>query len=519
LRLVIALLLVPALVLSAAPAWVVAAGTSPAGTPGTASESDAEFIESPCWWDLPRNLEEGEDIVCGVVTVPLFHDDPDGETAQLAVGVINPDVEDPVSDPVFMLNGGPGGDSAVLVEFFAPSSFGSYAPILEDRTVVVFDQRGTGYSSPGLFCPGDIEPGEDEPLPGAEDIADDDIAGYAQACVDQFEDEDIDLEAFTTTESAYDILSISQALGFDSVSLWGQSYGTRLALEAMRVLPEDAISSVVLESVVAPDQPFLATATIGFSDSLRLAFELCADDADCDDAFPDLEQTYADVLATLEDEPYESSFEDLTTGEETDVAVDPNTFNSILYQMLFSGILVGQVPALIALTDAGVYEALDTLLPLLSTTSSATGTYFSVSCQDWLAFESADAYEDEVAEADVIPGIEEYGSGLDPQGYLDICDVFDLEASDEDIIAPVESDIPALLVSGAFDPITPPSGAEQVAETLPNSYVVTDPVLGHTPIGFSEDCLMAGTIDFLADPAEEPDFSCVDEETIEFLVP
>ena len=171
------------------------------------------------------------------------------------------------------------------------------------------------------------------------------------------------------------------ALGFDSISLWGQSYGTRLALEAMRVLPEDVIASVVLESVVAPDLSFLATATIGFSDSLTLAFDLCADDASCAEAFPDLPESYDRVVESLDDDPYETSFEDLTTGEQTDVAVDASTFNSIVYQMLFSGILVGQVPALIALTETGAYGALDVLLPLLSVSSVASGTYFSISCQ------------------------------------------------------------------------------------------------------------------------------------------
>ena len=70
LRLVIALVLAPALVFGAAPMSLVAAQSPIAATDGLASDGAPEFRESPCLWDLPRNLKEGEDIVCGVVSRP-----------------------------------------------------------------------------------------------------------------------------------------------------------------------------------------------------------------------------------------------------------------------------------------------------------------------------------------------------------------------------------------------------------------------------------------------------------------
>jgi pimeloyl-ACP methyl ester carboxylesterase len=61
---------------------------------------------------------------------------------------------------------------------------------------------------------------------------------------------------------------------------------------------------------------------------------------------------------------------------------------------------------------------------------------------------------------------------------------------------PTKSAIPALLLSGEFDPVTPPSGAEQVVRNLSNSRHIVIRNNGH-PIGNAEQCIGALIREFL----------------------
>jgi pimeloyl-ACP methyl ester carboxylesterase len=74
--------------------------------------------------------------------------------------------------------------------------------------------------------------------------------------------------------------------------------------------------------------------------------------------------------------------------------------------------------------------------------------------------------------------------------------------------AGVVSDVPALVLAGRFDPITPPAGTEAVAERLPHSTFLLFPADGHGVTG-TNDCADAIEIAFLADPTARLDASCV----------
>ena len=49
----------------------------------------------------------------------------------------------------------------------------------------------------------------------------------------------------------------------------------------------------------------------------------------------------------------------------------------------------------------------------------------------------------------------------------------------EDFYAPLQSDVPALVLSGGIDPATPPRHGAMVASTLPNARHFVAPYLGH----------------------------------------
>ena len=70
------------------------------------------------------------------------------------------------------------------------------------------------------------------------------------------------------------------------------------------------------------------------------------------------------------------------------------------------------------------------------------------------------------------------------RGYVssfsyDLCAEWGVAPADAAEREPVVSDVPTLILTGEFDPITPPAWARLAAETLTNSYYYEFPGLGH----------------------------------------
>jgi pimeloyl-ACP methyl ester carboxylesterase len=76
---------------------------------------------------------------------------------------------------------------------------------------------------------------------------------------------------------------------------------------------------------------------------------------------------------------------------------------------------------------------------------------------------------------------------------------------------PVRSDVPALIISGNLDPVTPPQRGEEVARYLSNSRHVIIPEAGHGPFGLTNvSCLDELIIQFMNNAeARNLDVSCV----------
>ena len=110
----------------------------------------------------------------------------------------------------------------------------------------------------------------------------------------------------------------------------------------------------------------------------------------------------------------------------------------------------------------------------------------------------------------VLPDFPDPVLSLVPQAarIFDDCDVWDVPASDARVHEPTASDVPALLLTGSLDAVTPPSQARTAAETLSRSEVLEFPGLGHDVLQ-SSDCAPAVTVGFLEKPVGSYDTSCL----------
>jgi hypothetical protein len=72
----------------------------------------------------------------------------------------------------------------------------------------------------------------------------------------------------------------------------------------------------------------------------------------------------------------------------------------------------------------------------------------------------------------------------------------------------VTSNVPTLVLSGEFDPITPPTYGKQAAQSLSKSYFFQIPRAGHGASA-TEDCPRNMAIAFFDNPAQKPDEACL----------
>jgi hypothetical protein len=143
---------------------------------------------------------------------------------------------------------------------------------------------------------------------------------------------------------------------------------------------------------------------------------------------------------------------------------------------------------------------------MLLNQSFSDGMFFSVLCAEDADFTWVDIHDDGVD-----PLI---ADTMSTGGFRTTCALWDVETLGNYVDDPVVSDIPTLILSGEFDPITPPSNGIAVAETLSHSYVYEYPGMGHGAI-FS-GCALDMMSDFLESPQQAPNDSCMAEMGIVF---
>jgi pimeloyl-ACP methyl ester carboxylesterase len=122
-------------------------------------------------------------------------------------------------------------------------------------------------------------------------------------CKKKLRNEGVKSTSISTRNSAYDIESLRRALHLDKISLYGVSYGTRLALEYIELYPEH-IDSVVLDSVMPDDVDKFTIDIFMRKRAMKEFFELCSSDETCLEAYPELETHFLGVVNHYNQHPY-----------------------------------------------------------------------------------------------------------------------------------------------------------------------------------------------------------------------
>jgi len=467
----------------------------------------------------PFEVYEGEEIDCGYLIVPEDRSDPDTLEVELAVAILRSPNPNPAPDPILYLSGGPGDSALSEVDLWLES------PLLEDRDVILLDQRGTGYSIPTLNCP------EIEVLDYWDEVTVDDEADAAAECSQRLVDEGVVLTTYNSAASAADVDALRRALGYDAWNLIGISYGTRLALTVMRDYPQ-GIRSVILDSTYPPEVQAYEEGAVNGLRAFEVLFTDCATDPTCNAAYPDLRAVFLQLVADLNHHPVTISVDDPEYSDPYDVEINGDALSDELFDALYDTVVIPYLPYVIYETGQGRYDALSRLVagtlaggvPESEALGPANalqdlvdslwgeqdfedseGAYYSVECREEFPFNALPKAE--AAAAD-IPQVLHDSLLYDTYLMAEACAVWGAGEADPVENTAVQADIPTLVMAGEYDPITPPGWGRSAAQHLTNVTFYEYPGVGHAAID-GGDCPLGMAAAFLNNPTTPPDDSCI----------
>lgn len=495
-----------------AAAVMPAMAQTPAASPIASPVAEApSYEEAECMYDLPTGLTDGENVICGWVTAPMYPDGSQTGTVTLPIIRILATTDTPEPDPLVILLGGPGQNMSAVLPLFG-NEVPYWTFMLERQDVIMFDQRGMGLSTPTLACPferiGD----------GGAPETDTNIGFALMQCGAMLKAEGIDPAAFTTATNAADIESIRIAMGYEQVNLYGVSYGSKLALSAVRDYP-DSIRSTIIASPLPLEQNPFADQTIGFDHALQQLWDACAGDPVCAEANPDPAGDFVRAVDRLKTDPITITASNPATGESIELLIDNYQFMQVLYLGVFVGDLVPLVPYLVTSVANGDDSILQMISPfLLADGGTSLGAMFTYFCQDEVPFSPATDTNQVINAANLgTPFTDGSWISLGDQAYT-ICRMWSFPAADEIESEAVVSDEPMLIFTGTFDPITPASSGEIVEANFPNSQWVNFAAQGHDPASLVPECSGPMMLGFLDDPTATVDAGCADAP-VDFELP
>lgn len=341
-------------------------------------------------------------------------------------------------DPVFYFMGGPGGAATMAAD-------GSLINLFRRRRDVVFvDQRGTGGSHP-LRCEmfGEM---------ASYFVGDAFPAARVRACRAELE-KIADLRHYTTPAAMADIDEVRDALGYERINVSGGSYGSTAALAYLHLYPR-RVRAAAVAGVAPVDFKMALPWARGVEQTLERLFADCAADEACRAAFPALRREFAELHERLGRAPATFEAVDPKTGARRQITLTRDGLMEHVRAMLYQPSLQSTLPLLIHDMHGGsyarfalaAYEYFSRLEGIV-----ARGMHLSVVCAESAPFTTDEEIRRETAGTF-------YGDAR-LRSYQRACELWPRGALPARYRDPAKTDVPVLMVSGALDPVTPPSAA------------------------------------------------------------
>jgi pimeloyl-ACP methyl ester carboxylesterase len=243
------------------------------------------------------------------------------------------------------------------------------------------------------------------------------------ACRERLVKEGINLDVYNSAQNAADIEALRQALGYDQVNLYGISYGTRLALTALRDAPAK-LRSVVIDSVYTPQVDLYSQIPVNGERAFEAVFEACEAEPSCAESYPDLRQTFFDLKAKLDKEPVTFTVT-LNSGEKHEMLMNGDSLMGLMFQSLYATSIIPMLPRLIYdLRDGNTDLAAGLQGEFLSQYDKINvGMQHAVQCKEELPF---------VTQADIEETLQQHPdyAPLGSRGIVELCKAWGVSPAD-----------------------------------------------------------------------------------------
>lgn len=401
---------------------------------------------------------------CGSVSVPEDYARPSGRRIELFVVRLRALEPGPRPQAMFEFDGGPG----FAATDFASDYWTHLAPLRQHTDIVLFDMRGTGRSN-ALLCTA-IEAyrsnDRNAPLypPELVEECSEEVAAHATP------------RHYTTENAARDVDAVRAALGYNRINVAGGSYGSTLALAYMTLYPERVRSAFLFGIAPASARPPRAHA-IAAQRALEMYIRACQDEPACNTAFPDLAGDLGRIRIRLAAPDAPFPFE---------------IFMERLRERMYGPAPARRLPLVIHRAAQGDFEGFMSAPPGGAGRVLADGLYLSITCAESFPF----------FDYDEAAGLarETYFNDYRLRRQRDACAHWPVQpARTPGPSTPL--DIPTVLVSGDFDPATPPNWARDIRSALNDSRHILIAEGGHGLGGLTNlECLLQIQAAFLENP-------------------
>ena len=473
---------------------------------------DASELQSrPCWF----TPEAGLQVACFNLQITEA-----GHQFTLPVVVLK--AKQPSQQALLYLSGGPGGSTFLTADDMIYWQ-SQYARFAMQSDLILVDRRGTGMAEPRLQCPyfrREYRQGLTRDLSAVEEN-EQNFRAMSWCLNEQLspapDARRLAVDALGTAADARDMQTLVSLLGYQYWSLWGVSYGTRLALAIAAQQPQ-GLQSLVLDSVYPPGRgqnhewPGLMSSAMTrfftWCDNKACAAEplAVADAGDLTKKNAEVkgfsERQFQQVLERLEARPVQLTLPSWYGEAPYQVVINGQRYLQMVFSAIYDqhlwpsiGESLSTIPsrqraALSSLAESFVNNAFDPDFSEL--------VFYAAECKD----NAASATETVNA---ALAGHPYYSRYLDAQSQTDLClsKLFlPVRGKERLPVADLANiSIPVLMLSGEIDPITPIEWVEPLQALFPHWQLASFSDVGHAVVS-SDMCAEQLLRDFVSAPQQ-----------------
>jgi pimeloyl-ACP methyl ester carboxylesterase len=432
---------------------------------------------------------------CGTTTVPADYDDPAGGTLKLFLVRATLAGQSNRIGSLVINPGGPGesaSDAAIQSALTLPTD------VLNRFDVVGIDPRGVGLSTPAVECISDQQKDQlfatDPRATDAASLA----AAFSQVdavdagCADKYK---AALGAFDTVDSARDMDLVRQSLGDQQLTYLGYSYGTTLGSTYAELFP-DKVRAMVLDGAVDPNANRQQTAEAqaqAFEATFTTFATLCTGLVGGCPVGADPRAFVTDLLNQAAGAPIPSSRAGETRKATPGLIL--RGIRSALYQPSAWPQLAQSLAGARNGDAAGILSLADTY-----TGRNDNGTYSNVVDADLAV--TCDDTDERYTQEQVSGLVADWNAkyplfGADAALSLYTCSAWNAPRTPLPVRDAAGS-APILVVGTSGDPVTPLTGAVDMAQDLTSGVLLTWQGSGHTAYP-KTDCVTAAVNAYLID--------------------